>query len=135
MKLNVQDNTNVSVQGVALSRNDITYDVVRTLSGSRANPTVTYSVTGGDDGTQADLTATFNPDYFSNNAVDWYLSEDKGNFEADKNVGVAQDKNTQDDGTINVAVTGTGDKAYYNATVTLKGITQTAVTIPPSASG
>ena len=124
VKLNVQDNTNVSVQGVALSRNDITYDVVRTLSGSRANPTVTYSVTGGDDGTQADLTATFNPDYFSNNAVDWYLSEDKGNFEADKNVGVAQDKNTQDDGTINVAVTGTGDKAYYNATVTLKGITQ-----------
>lgn len=125
VKLNVKDNTNVSVQGVVLSQNNITYDVVRTLSGSRANPTVTYTVNGqADQATQAALQATFNPDYFSNNSVDWYLSEDKGNFETDKNQGVDNDRDTQDDGTLNVKVTGTGDKAYYNAVVTLKGITQ-----------
>lgn len=127
VKLNIQDNTNVSIEGVALSRNEITYNVVRTLSGSRKNPQVTYSVNGQATGeTEADLTATFNPDYFSNNSVDWYLSGDAGNFEADKSVGVPADKGTQDDGTINVAVTGDGQKAYYNATVTLKGITNSS---------
>lgn len=129
VKLNIKDNTNVSVSGVALSKNAVTYDVVRTLSGSRKNPTVTYTVNGespdSSDETVANLTAAFNPDYFSDDQVSWYLSEvgDGANFDDDKNVAVSADKGKQDDGTLNVALAGTGDKAYYNANVTLKGIT------------
>lgn len=129
IKLNIKDNTNVSVSGVALSKNTVTYDVVRTLSGSRKNPTVTYTVNGevpdSSDETVANLTAAFNPDYFSNDQVSWYLSEvkDGANFEDDKNVAISADKGKQDDGTLNVALTGSGDKSYYNSNVTLKGIT------------
>lgn len=129
IKLNIKDNTNVSVSGVALSKNAVTYDVVRTLSGSRKNPTVTYTVNGeapdSSDETVANLTAAFNPDYFSNDQVSWYLSEvkDGANFDDDKNTAVSADKGKQDDGTLNVSLTGSGDKSYYNANVTLKGIT------------
>ena len=118
VKLYIDDQTKVSVKGVALSNNKITYDVVRTLSGSRKNPEVTYTINGenasGNEAAAA-LTATFNPDYFSNDAVDWYLSNDEGKD-------VSSTSRPQDDGTLNVKVTGTGDKAYYNATVTLKGM-------------
>lgn len=129
IKLNIKDNTNVSVSGVALSKNTITYDVVRTLSGSRKNPTVIYTVNGeapdSSDETVANLTASFNPDYFSNDQVSWYLSEvrDGASLEDDKHIAVPADKGNQDDGTLNVALTGSGDKSYYNANVTLKGIT------------
>lgn len=129
IKLNIKDNTNVSVSGVALSKNTVIYDAVRTLSGSRKNPTVTYTVNGevpdSSDETASNLTASFNPDYFSNDQVSWYLSEikDGANFEDDKHVAVSADQENKDDGTLNVALTGTGDKAYYNANITLKGIT------------
>lgn len=129
IKLNIKDNTNVSVQGVALSKNTITYDVIRTLSGSRRNPVISYTVNGespdSSDETVANLTAVFNPDYFSKDQVSWYLSEikDGAQFADDKNVAVLADKGTSDDGTLYVALSGSGDKAYYNANVTLKGIT------------
>lgn len=129
IKLNIKDNTNVSVNGVALSKNVVNYDVVRTLSGSRKKPTVTYTVNGeapdSSDETVANLNASFNPDYFSNDQVSWYLSEvrDGANFEDDQHIAVSADKGTQDDGTLNVTLTGSGDKSYYNANVTLKGIT------------
>lgn len=122
INFNIIDNTNVSVHGVALSKNTITYDVVRTLSGDRANPEETYTVNGmaagSDNNTVSALTATFDPDYFDNNRVKWYLSNEAG-----KDVAVENDENSTDDGTLNVAVSGTGDKAYYHASVMLKGIT------------
>lgn len=132
IKFHVKDNTNVSLNGVSLSRNSITYEVVRTLRGSRANPTVSYTVNGKvpDEGstTVSDLSAAFHPDYFSGSQVSWYLSRpgEEADFEEDKHTAVAADKNTFDDGTIQVAVSGTGDKAYYHGNVTLKGMTATA---------
>ena len=132
-KLNVKDNTNISVTGVSLNKNEVTYNVVRTLSGSRANPKVTYTVNGvnpeSTNETVSDLNATFNPDYFSNDQVKWYLAAvgDNANFAEDQHTAVDYKTATQDDGTIVVATSGTGDKAYYNATVTLKGVTSTTV--------
>jgi len=129
IKLNIKDNTNVSVTGVALSKNTITYDVIRTLTGSRKNPVTTYTVNGeapdSTDETVADLLATFNPDYFSSNQVSWYLSsvKDGAVFSDDKTIAIPADIGTQDDGTLNVSITGSGSKAFYNAAVTLKGIT------------
>lgn len=129
IKLNIKDNTRVSVSGVALSKNTVNYDVVRTLSGSRKNPTVSYTVNGeapdSSDETVANLAASFNPDYFSNDQVSWYLSEvrDGAVFDDDKMVAIPADKGNKDDGTLNVALTGSGDKSYYHASVTLKGIT------------
>lgn len=127
IKLNVKDNTNVSVNGVALSKNRLSFEVVRTLSGSRRNPTVRYTVNGvSPDGNTADLSAVFNPDYFTGDDVSWYLSNvlEESDFEQDKNQAVPADKGTKDDGTINVSLAGSGDKAYYHAVVTLKGITE-----------
>jgi len=133
IKFNIVDNTNVSVDGVSLSKNIVTYNIVRTLSGDRANPNVEYTVNGeaaGSDNTISALTATFNPDYFDNNKVKWYLSTPGVNdvFSDIQHVAVENDEDTVDDGTINVAVSGTGSKAYYNASVTLKGITSTDCT-------
>lgn len=143
INFNIKDNTRVSVNSVAMDKNAITYNVVRTLSGDRKNPTIQYSINGetADSNTNAvsALTATFDPDYFNNNKVKWYLTTPKSgeSFEDSKNEAVENDENTTDDGTINVAVTGTGDKAYYNASVTLKGITSTScdnATIAPIVS-
>lgn len=132
IKFHIKDKTNVSLNGVGLSKNSITYDVVRTLSGSRANPSVSYTINGKapneGSSTGSDLTAAFHPDYFSSSQVSWYLSRpgQEPDFEKDKNMAVAADKNTFDDGTIQVAVSGTGDKAYYHGNVTLKGMAPTS---------
>ncbi|WP_097006339.1 hypothetical protein [Lacrimispora amygdalina] len=132
VSLNIIDNTNVSVNNVAMNKNSITYNVVRTISGDRANPTTVYSINGetvdAKSNTVSALTATFDPDYFNNNKVKWYLSTPKAgeSFEDIKNKSVENDENTSDDGTINVSVAGTGEKAYYNASVTLKGITSSS---------
>lgn len=127
IKLNVKDHTKVSVNGVALSKNSLSFEVVRTLSGSRRNPTVHYTVNGAvPDGNTADLSAVFNPDYFTGDDVSWYLSNvpEGTDFEQDKNQAVPADKGSKDDGTINVSLSGSGDKAYYHAVVALKGITE-----------
>lgn len=134
IKLNVDDQTAVSVQGAALTKNKVTYDVVRTLSGDRANPTVKYTVNGESPDSAneavAALGVTFNPSYFSNQDVNWYMTAVKADdltdagemTDAAKKNAVDSDMDKQDDGTLNVSVTGTGDNAYQNATVLLKGI-------------
>lgn len=129
VRLHIKDKTEVAVKKAALNRNEITYNVVRTLSGDRTNPTVKYTVKGGDQGAMgASLTATFNPDYFSNDQVHWYLSEDRGNLQDDRPVDVPADHNTDTDGTISVKRSGTGDKAYRNAIINLEGVTDTECT-------
>lgn len=124
VKLHIKDNTNVSVTGVSLNKNAVTYDVVRHLSGSRRNPTISYTVNGmsPDEDSIANLSAAFNPDYFTNDSVYWYLSE-AGVFADDQHIAVPADQDVSDDGTIKVAISGSGDKAYYHALVTLKGLT------------
>lgn len=125
IKFSIDDRTSTKIKGAALSQNEMTYNVVRTLSGDRANPTVTYTVNGDDASSVTDvqkLNATFDPDYFSNESVNWYLSQ-----EATKNAGVENDFTATDDGTLNVAM-GSGDaNGYRNATVTLKGVTKDSV--------
>lgn len=123
VKLNINDQTNTKIKGVSLNNNEMTYNVVRYLSGDRTNPSVHYTINGEDATSVTDinkLNATFNPDYFSSDSVHWYLSE-----KATKDEGVEGDFNATDDGTLNVALTGTGAKAYYNAAVTLKGMSKT----------
>ena len=123
VKLNIDDETNTKIKGVALNNNEMTYNVVRYLSGDRKNPSVHYTINGEDASSVTDinkLTATFDPDYFSSDSVHWYLSDQQT-----KNEGVESAFNSTDDGTLNVALTGTGAKAYYNAAVTLKGMSRT----------
>lgn len=129
VRLHIKDGTSVAVKRASLDRNEITYDVVRTLTGDRTNPTVKYTVKGGDKGTTgASLTAAFEPDYFSNDQVHWYVSKDNGNLQSDRPVDVPADHDTVGDGTISVKQTGTGDHAYRNATINLDGITDTECT-------
>lgn len=129
VRLHIKDGTSVAVKRASLDRNEITYDVVRTLTGDRTNPTVKYTIKGGDKGTTgASLTAAFEPDYFSNDQVHWYISKDNGNLQADRPVDVPADHNTAGDGTISVKQTGTGDHAYRNATINLDGMTDTECT-------
>ena len=124
IKLNIEDNTNTKIDGVALSQNEMTYNVVRTLSGDRANPTVSFTVNGESASSVSDvmkLNATFSPDYFSNDSVHWYLSEEK-----DKTSGVESDFENNDDGTLNVSMSSSDSTGYRNASVTLKGVTKTS---------
>lgn len=134
IKFNVDDQTSVSVNGAALSKNKITYNVVRVLSGDRANPTVKYTVNNENpdsaDESTAALNVTFNPSYFSNQDVAWYMTavkeddlDENGEMTAAaKTAPVDSDRNNQDDGTLQVSVSGTGANAYKNATVFLKGV-------------
>lgn len=123
-KFNIIDQTQVAVNGVALNANNITYNVVRTLSGDRKNPTVKYTINGSSDSASesvSDLIATFNPDYFSKDQVNWYitstgLDEDFADIK-DKEVENVTDV---DDGTINLSLSA---NSYKNAYVNLKGIT------------
>ena len=124
IKFNIIDQTQVAVKGVALSHNNITYDVVRTLSGDRKNPTVKYTVNGESNsaaGSVSDLIATFNPDYFTKNQVDWYITSTglDENFEDIKNEEVENVTDT-DDGTIGLTLS---PNSYKNAYVNLKGVT------------
>ena len=124
IKFKIDDRTDTKIKGVALSNNEMTYNVVRTLSGDRANPTVTYTVNGDDASSVTDvqnLNAAFNPDYFSNESVHWYLSDEKT-----QDAGVESDFATTNDGTIEVATSSTDSAGYKNATVTLKGVTKTS---------
>ncbi len=124
IKFNIIDQTQVSVNGVALSHNNITYDVVRTLSGDRKNPTVRYTVNGESNsaaGSVSDLIATFNPDYFTRDQVNWYitstgLDEDFADIKNEEVQNVAD----VDDGTINLSLS---PNSHKNAYVNLKGIT------------
>lgn len=124
IKFNIIDQTQVAVNGVALSHNNITYDVVRTLSGDRKNPTVKYTVNGESNstaGSVSDLIATFNPDYFTKDQVNWYITSTglDENFEDIKNEEV-QNVTDVDDGTINLSLS---LNSYKNAYVNLKGVT------------
>ena len=124
IKFSIIDQTQVAVNGVALSHNNITYDVVRTLSGDRKNPTVKYTVNGESDstaGSVSDLIATFNPDYFSKDQVNWYITSTglDENFADIKNEEV-ENVTDVDDGTINLSLSA---NSYKNAYVNLKGIT------------
>lgn len=138
IKFNVDDQTSVSVTGAALTRNKITYNVVRTLIGDRKNPTVKYTVNNespdsADEATAA-LGVTFNPSYFSNQDVAWYMTavkendlDESGEMTAEaKSSPVDSDRDKQDDGTLQVSVTGTGDNAYKDAAVFLKGVHDSA---------
>lgn len=127
VKFNIVDNTKVSVDSASLNKNHITYDVVRTLSGDRAHPTEVYTINGksaGEDSSVSALSAVFNPDYFDNTKVKWYLSEPKDGdaFEDIRDDAVEQDEGKNDDDTISVAVSGSGDQAYRKSSVTLKGV-------------
>lgn len=125
-KFNIVDQTQVAVQGVALNHNNITYNVVRTLSGDRKNPEVKYTVNGESnaaDGSVSDLIATFNPDYFSKNDVNWYITKTglEENFDTIKGQVVENAIGNVDDGTLNVS---TSANSYKNAYVNLKGISE-----------
>lgn len=118
IKFSIEDKTKTSIQGVALDHDTITYNVVRELSGNRKNPTVKYTVNGNDPAnTTFAQHATFNPDYFSNNSVKWYVSDKEA-----KNESVLSDETKTNDGVIGVMVSGTGDYAYRDANISLKGI-------------
>lgn len=123
VNFSIEDKTKTSIQGVTLENNTITYNVVRTLTGNRKNPIVKYTVNGNDPtNTTFAQHATFNPDYFSNNAVKWYLSDKET-----KNESVLSDEGKTNDGIIGVAVSGTGQYAYRDANISLKGISQNSV--------
>ena len=136
IKLNIDDRTTTSLTGVHLSNNSVTYDVVRTLTGDRAHPTVTYTVNGSTPDAKKLTTAfqaTFNPDYFANDAVKWYLADagavtdiSDPKFETDRTQSVG-DMNSKSDNAFEVT-NGTGEQAYRSANVTLKGVTQTGST-------
>ncbi|MCM1232604.1 MAG: hypothetical protein NC489_20965 [Ruminococcus flavefaciens] len=124
IKFSIIDQTQVAVNGVALSHNNITYDVVRTLTGDRKNPTVKYTVNGESNsaaGSVSDLIATFNPDYFSKDQVNWYITSTglEDDFADIKNEEVENVADV-DDGTINLSLS---PNSYKNAYVNLKGIT------------
>ena len=122
VKFNIKDETNTKIKGVSLNNNEMVYNVVRYLEGDRANPTERYTINGEDASSVTDinkLTAAFDPDYFTSDSVHWYISDEAG-----QKVGVESDFASNDDGTLNVALTGTGAKAYYNAAVTLKGMSK-----------
>lgn len=128
INFDIIDETKTSIDSVALSKNTITYNIVRTLSGDRKNPTASYTVNGtapGSGETLSQLEATFQPDYFTKNKVKWYLTEPgKG-----KGEGVAEDENQTDDGTINIKLdTVNGLNDYHYGLVTLKGISTTDCT-------
>lgn len=121
IRFNVIDNTNISLQNASLNKSSITYNVERKLTGDRANPTVEYSINGeavGDSSTTSALTATFNPDYFTNSSVNWYLTE--ASSDPGKNENVEADKNVLSDGTLEVARTGD----YHISNLKLSGITK-----------
>ena len=125
-KFNIVDQTQVAVQGVALNHNNITYNVVRTLSGDRKNPEVKYTVNGESnaaDGSVSDLIATFNPDYFSKDDVSWYITKTGlgENFATIKGQVVENAIGNVDDGTLNIS---TSANSYKNAYVNLKGISE-----------
>lgn len=125
-KFNIVDQTQVAVQGVALNHNNITYNVVRTLSGDRKNPEVKYTVNGESDaadGSVSDLIATFNPDYFSKDDVSWYITKTglEEDFNTIKGQVVENAIGNVDDGTLNVS---TSANSYKNAYVNLKGISE-----------
>lgn len=125
IKLNINDETTTKIDGVNLSQNEMTYNVVRTLSGDRSNPTVTYTVNGEDASSVTDvqkLAATFKPDYFANESVHWYLSD-----EAAQDAGVESDFEKANDGTLTVSTSSTDAAGYRNATVALKGVTRDSV--------
>lgn len=122
IRFNVVDNTNVSLQSASLNKSAITYNVERKLTGDRANPTVEYSINGeavGDTTTTSALTATFNPDYFTSNSVNWYLTD--ANNDPGKNENVEADKNVLSDGTLEVSRTGD----YHISNLKLSGISKT----------
>lgn len=121
IRFNVVDNTNISLQNASLNKSAITYNVERKLTGDRSNPTVEYSINGeavGDSSTTSALTATFNPDYFTNSSVNWYLTE--ASSDPGKNENVEADKNVLSDGTLEVARTGD----YHISNLKLSGITK-----------
>lgn len=124
IKFNIIDQTQVAVNGVALSHNNITYDVVRTLTGDRKNPAVKYTVNGESNsavGSVSDLIATFNPDYFTRDQVNWYITSTglEEDFDSIKNEEV-QNVTDVDDGTINLSLS---PNSHKNAYVNLKGVT------------
>ena len=125
---NIVDNTNTSITGVGLNKNTVTYNIVRTLSGDRSNPTVEYTVEGqapSDDNTLSSIQATFNPDYFTNQSVKWYLT----NTGTEKDEAVTNDEDKTDDGTINISLDNINHlNDYHYGIITLKGIEKTRVT-------
>ena len=72
-------------------------------------------------GSVSDLIATFNPDYFTKDQVNWYITSTglDENFEDIKNEEV-QNVTDVDDGTINLSLS---LNSYKNAYVNLKGVT------------
>lgn len=134
----VQDSTYVSLNkenSVQLGVDTINYDVVRTLSGDRKNPKVTYTINGQEpEKSRSELTATFYPDYFtpdSGNGVNWYMTQtglEKGDAfdpaqdftDELKGTEVSEHFGTIQDGT--VALEGTQDENHKMVTVTLPGI-------------
>lgn len=125
---NIVDNTDTSINGVSLSKNTVTYNVVRTLTGDRTNPTVTYTVEGkapSDDNTLSSLQATFDPDYFTNETVKWYMT----NTGTDKDESVINDEDKTDDGTLNVSLDNLSHlNDYHYGIITLKGIEKSSCT-------
>lgn len=125
---NIVDNTSTSITGVNLSKNSVTYNVVRTLTGDRTNPTVTYSIEGQsptDDNTLSSLQATFNPDYFTNQSVKWYMT----NPGTGKDEAVTNDEDKTDDGTLSVSLDNISHlNDYHYGIIELKGIDKSTCT-------
>ncbi len=66
----IKDKTYVANEGASLSKDNINFEVVRTLTGNRKNPDETITVTAP----QA-LTATFTPDYFDKKDISWTVGD------------------------------------------------------------
>lgn len=125
---NIVDNTKTSLNGATLSTNQITYNVVRTLSGDRTNPTIKYTINGEEvdpENVKYSLQASFNPDYFSGKEVNWYLTAPGS--EADQAVGADENK-TRYENALSVESDPAHLNDYHYGRISLIGIPTDEVT-------